>query len=80
MSFNNNNSNNNSFPTQLDKFGRKFKVVGLRDQENKGFPTGVLYIGNKAYKMQVSANTKKEGVNAWLQVTELPPKTNNGGF
>ena len=62
---------------RTDRFGQKYTVCGLRDKKNNGFPSGIVTLKGQKYKLTIS-DSKKEGVEHWLQVTELKKRTNSG--
>lgn len=62
-----------------DRFGRPTVSVAMKDKKGRGFPSGVVRIGGTAYKLELSSS-KSDGVEAWVNVTKLPPRGNGGGF
>jgi hypothetical protein len=61
-----------------DRFGRRFTNVACKDKKGRGYPSGILRIGGKAYKIEPSSS-RTDGVEAWVRVTELPNDRQQGG-
>lgn len=65
----------------VDKFGRPQKIIKLTVRERNGrerFPSGMIRIAGKAYKVELSP-AKKDGVAGWLVFTELRNQPNSFG-
>ena len=60
-----------------DRFGRPQAVIAIKDKGEK-MPRGYVEIKSKLYQVTVS-DSKKEGVAAWVTLTEMDKK-NQGGF
>jgi hypothetical protein len=61
--------NNQNF-IKNDKFGNPFQVVGCKDKKGNGFAVGYVELGGKLYKLEPS-EAKKEGVKAWVKITQV---------
>lgn len=62
---------------QNDRFGNPQVVVGLKDKKGTGFPKGYIEIKGTLYKITIS-DSKKEGVEAWVTLTQMPKQRNSG--
>ena len=54
-----------------DKFGRNRDLVGLKDKNRSGFPKGYTEINGTLFQLTLSPS-KKEGVEHWVTITEMP--------
>ena len=58
---------------KTDRFGNLYQVVGCKDARNPDFNVGFIELGNKLYKVEVSA-AQKDGVQYWVKVTAQSAK------
>ena len=59
-----------------DKFGNPYQVIGMKDKKGTGFPKGYVELCGKLYKIEVS-DSKKDGVEAWVRVTQVKKQSQN---
>lgn len=64
---------------RTDKFGNPYKVVGIKDKKENGFPYGYVEIKGQLYKLDVSP-AEKEGTEYWVRMTQLKKRPSNSGF
>jgi hypothetical protein len=62
-----------------DRFGNPFQVIGCKDKKGTGFCKGYVELGGKLYKLEPSP-AKKDGVEAWIKVTQVKKQPQHSGM